>query len=73
MPLCLDYDTFDRIFSVNANRGKKLKRKCVYGRREDGVRQRQSLQVGHEAVGQETVDGSDLRGGGWFNCEKEKV
>lgn len=45
----------------------------IYSRGEDGVGQRQSLQVGHEAVGQEIVDGCDLRGGGWFNCEEEKV
>lgn len=51
----------------------KREGKALYSRREDGVRQRQSLQVGHEAVGQETVDGGDLRGGRWFNCEKEKV
>lgn len=51
----------------------KREGKALYSRREDGVRQRQSLQVGHQAVGQETVDGGDLRGGRWFNCEKEKV
>lgn len=51
----------------------KREGKALYSRREDGVRQRQPLQVGHKAVGQETVDGGDLRGGRWLNCEKEKV
>lgn len=48
-------------------------RLSAYSRREDGVRQGQSLQVGHEAAGQVTVDGCDLGGGGWFDCEEEKV
>lgn len=34
---------------------------------EDRVRQRQPLQVGHEAVGQEAVDGCDLWWGSRFN------
>lgn len=51
----------------------KREGKALHSWREDGVRQRQSLQVGHEAVGQEAVDGGDLRGGRRFNCEKDTV
>lgn len=35
---------------------------------ENGVRQREPLQVGHQAVGQEGVDGRDLRGGSRLDC-----
>lgn len=42
----------------------------AYCRRENSVRQRQSLQIGHEAVGQEGVDGCDLRRGSRFNWKK---
>lgn len=35
---------------------------------ENGVRQREPLQVRHQAVGQEGVDGRDLRGGSWLDC-----
>lgn len=43
---------------------------CTYCRRENGVRQGQSLQVCHKAVGQEGVDGCDLRRGSRFDWEK---
>lgn len=35
---------------------------------ENGVRQREPLQVSHQAVGQEGVDGRDLRGGSRLDC-----
>lgn len=44
--------------------------RSTYSRGEDTVGQRQTLQVGHEAVGQEGVDGSDLRRGSRFNWEE---
>lgn len=43
----------------------------TYSRRENSVRQRQSLEVGHEAIGQEGVDGCDLRRRSGFNCGKQ--
>lgn len=39
----------------------------TYCRCENSVRQRKSLQVCHKAVGQEGVDGCDLRGWGRLN------
>lgn len=42
----------------------------TYCRCENSVRQRQSLQVCHKAVGQEAVDGRDLRGRGRLNWQK---
>lgn len=42
-------------------------------RRESRVGQRQSLQVGHQAAGQECVDGCDLRRRRRLNCEDRRV